>query len=212
MMKEIGSIIGRETGNKPFPLVVHRSAYLFANVETVIDIGAGTGRFAKYFLKGEYRCNRRNSNANSTNHLYEVKAPVKFPITKYIAIEPYPLFCAKLRFINDPRLEVVCHLWEEVRSSFIGRKFDAVILWDVAMYMDLRHTHNTSDPVEALLKELDVWINMANKFFLFSLHPVRGVIESDRFSDILRYLDTHPQLKLIDELYLNRIYGVRHER
>jgi len=207
-MKEVGSIIGRETGNKPFPLVVHRNVHLFANVETVIDIGAGSGRFVKYFLFGEYKCSRKRSNTKSSS-LYEVKAPIRFPIAKYVAIEPYPLSCAKLKLINDPRLELVCSLWEDVRERFTHRRFDVVIVWDVAMYMDLRPVYGVSDPVEAIIKELDVWINMANRFFLFSLHPVNGVIQRSRFRDILQYLDAHSRLKLIDKSYLNRVYEVR---
>jgi len=204
-----GSIIGRETGNKPFPLIVHRNAHLFSEIRTVIDIGAGSGRFVKYFLFGEYRCGRRRSNARPTN-LYEVKAPIAFPILKYVAIEPHELFCAKLRYMatKDPRLEVVCDLWENVRSKFMHQRFDAVIVWDVAMYMDLRDIHGTSDPVEAVIKELDVWINMAQKFF-FSLHPVNGMISSRKFGDILSYLDNHQRLVLVDKSYLNRLYRVK---
>jgi len=203
------SIIGRETGSKPFPKVVHRNAHLFIDVKSVIDIGAGSGRFVKYFLFGEYRCKRR-PNFKPTS-LYEVKAPVRFQIAKYVAVEPYPLFCAKLLHMSaqDPRLEVVCGLWEKVRSKFMWLKFDMVVLWDVAMYMDLRPVYGVSDPVEAIIKELDVWINMAQKFLLFSLHPVNGVIPQSRFRDILQYLDAHPRLKLIDKSYLNRVYGVR---
>jgi len=205
-----GSIIGRETGNKPFPLVVHRNAHLFASVETVIDIGAGSGRFVKYFLFGEYRCSRKRPNSKPST-LYEVKAPVAFPIIKYVAIEPYPLFCAKLRYMatKDPRLEVVCDLWENVRSKFVHRKFDMVIIWDVAMYMDLRPVYGVSDPVEAIIKEIDVWVNMAQKFFLFSLHPVNGVIPQSRFRDILSHLDDRPRLELVDKSYLNRLYRVK---
>jgi len=206
-----GSIIGHETKVKSFPIVVHRNAHLFADVRTVIDIGAGSGRFVKYFLLGEYRCKNAVRYSKSTNHLYEVKAPIKFPITRYVAIEPYPLFCVMLRHIgsNDPRLEVVCRLWEDVREMFIGKQFDVVIAWDVAMYMDLRGVHYVDDPVEAIIKELDIWINMASKFFLFSLHPVRGVVDSKRFSEILTHLDMHPKLKLVDKSYMNRVYAVK---
>jgi len=185
------------------------NAHLFADTMTVIDIGAGSGRFVKYFLLGEYKCGRKRPNAKSSS-LYEVKALIKFPIVRYVAIEPYPLFCAKLQYIAraDPRLEVVCDLWENVRSKFMHSKFDTVIVWDVAMYMDLRRVHNVDDPVRAVIMELDVWINMAGKFFLFSLHPVSGVIPTQRFREILQYTDTHPRLKLVAKSYLNRIYEV----
>jgi len=209
MPEATGSIIGRETGSKPFPRIVHMNAHLFADVRTVIDIGAGTGRFAKYFLLGEYRCSRKRPNSKPSS-LYEVKSPINFPITRYVAIEPYPLFCAKLQLMvtADPRLEVVCDLWENVRGRFMYEKFDIVIAWDVGMYMDLRSVHRTDDPVEAVLREIDIWVNMASRYFLFSLHPVSGVIPKKRLGDILRYTDTHPRLKLIAKSYLNRIYEV----
>jgi len=186
-------ILGIETGYKPFPKIVHKNAHLFIDVRTVIDIGAGRGRFARYFLLGEYKCGKV---ANNNGRLYHVKAPVKFNIEEYIAIEPHRRFCKKLEEIGDPRLKVVCSRWEDARALFTGRKFDMVILWDVLMFLEI-------EPYQ-VLREL---IGMARKYFLFSLHPVRnGILQQRQFKEILEWLDNHPELELIAKKYLNRVY------
>jgi len=186
-------IPGIETGYKPFPKIVHENAHLFIDVRTVIDIGAGRGRFARYFLLGEYECGKK---AVNNGRLYHVKAPVKFNIEEYIAIEPHRRFCKKLEEIGDPRLKVVCSRWEDARTHYAGRKYDMVILWDVLMFLMM-------DPYRAL-REL---IGMTKKYFLFSLHPTNnGILHQKYFKEILRWLDSHPELELIAKNYLNRIY------
>jgi len=191
------SIIGVETRHKPFPSIVHENQHLLEGVKTVLDIGAGSGRFARYLLLGKYA---------SGGRVWELKA--KPTIEAYVAVEPYEPSCRKLRGIGDPRLQVICSTWEEVRGKLVGSKFDLVIMWDVAMFMDLRSVHHVQDPVEALLRELDIIINVSEQLFLFSLHPVeRCVICRDRFNEILAYLDSHRRLKLIGKRYLNRVYG-----
>lgn len=69
---------GIEAGNKAFPRIVHNYAELFKNAETVLDIGVGRGRFAKYFLKGTYEAGGRTW-----------RAPVRFAVREYVAVEPH---------------------------------------------------------------------------------------------------------------------------
>jgi len=192
----MASIVGVETGYKPFPSIVHENQHLLAGVETALDIGAGSGRFAKYLLLGRY-----------TNRSGAWELKVRPSIKTYVAVEPYEPSCRKLKELNDPRLQVICSTWEEVRGKFAGSKFDLVILWDVAMFMDLRSIHGTPDPAEALIKELDAIVSLARRLFLFSLHPTRNcIVCRDRFKEVLAHLDNHRQLKLVGKRYLNRIY------
>lgn len=184
--------IGVETGYKPFPRIVHENAHLFTDVRTVIDIGAGRGRFVQYFLKGEYRCGRT---ARNNGRLYHVKAPVSFMIEEYVAVEPYEPFCRRLSSLRDPRLKVICARWEDVRA-ILRRRFDMVIFWDVLMFLSL-------EPYQ-VLEEL---IEMTGKYFLFSLHPTKnGILPQSKFREILAWIDSHPKLKLIAKTYLNRVY------
>jgi len=194
-----GSIIGVETAHKPFPSIVHENQHLFKGVKSVLDIGAGTGRFVKYLLLGRY---------TNGGKVWELRG--KPDIVTYVAIEPYQPSCRKLWELRDSRLQVICDTWESVRDKLAGSRFDVVILWDVAMFMDLRPIYGTSDPVEALIRELDIIINMVERLFLFSLHPVKNcIICQNSFNEILSYLDNHAKLKLIGKKYLNRVYAIR---
>ena len=175
------SIIGIDCPYKPIPQVIQRNMYLFNDVETIIDIGAGRGRFVKWFLSN-------------------------FPnIKEYVAIEPYPKFVEKLREIHDSRLTIIHDTWENVRDEFINRKFDVVILWDVMMFMDLRHVHQVNDPTKAVLLEIPYIVKMAKKYILFSLHPVKtGLISKDKFPLLFSKFEKY--CRLLDKKYLNRIY------
>ncbi len=189
-------VICVETRHKPFPSIVHRNTSLLKNCKSFLDIGAGTGRFARYFLLGEYRSGGKIT-----------KLPAPLDIEEYIAVEPCDTSCNELRKITDPRLKIECDYWENVRSTYLRRRFDVVIFWDVAMFMDLRHIHNTSDQIKALIEELDLIIDSVNKYLLFSLHPVKNtVIPSKDFKKIYEHLDNHVKLRLIDKKYLNRFY------
>lgn len=190
------ALIGRETPGKPFPMVVHENAHLFAGVRSVLDVGAGRGRFARYFLLGEYI---GSSKKYPRSRLWCAKAPVNFVIEEYVAVEPHEPFCEELRRIGDARLRVICTRWEDARAELRGRGFDMVILWDVLMFIPL-------DPFE-VLSEL---IEMTREFFLFSLHPVENVpLPKERFKEVLAWLDSHPKLELIGKKYLNRVYRKR---
>ncbi len=181
--------IGVDTPSKPFPRIVHENAALFRDVKTVLDIGAGRGRFVQYFLTGRYR-----------NGSYSVEAPVRFSIERYVAVEPCRQFCTRyLKAIGDDKLEVICARLEDVRTRFRNAEFDMVIFWDVLMFIN-------ANPYE-ILEEV---ISIARKWFLFSLHPVKNsTIPHAEFRKILAFLDAHPRLCLIAKANLNRVYAVR---
>ena len=177
------SIIGIEAYYKPIPRIIEENRELFRECRNVLEIGAGRGRFVRFFLE------------NYGN------------IEEYVAIEPYEKSVKELRKIGDPRLTIVHATWEDVREKYLDKKFDIVVFWDVLMFMDLSfHGNNT---VENAKKELDKIVNIADKYFLFSLHPVkRCILGKQHFKEILGYLDKHPKLKLIAKKYLNRLYKV----
>jgi len=185
------SIIGICAYNKPFPKVVHE---VFNNVEkneinSVLDIGCGDGRFIQFFLN-------------------------KFNIKEYFAIEPDHKVIERLRrninTSNYDNLYIIQALWEDVRDSFLRRKYDIVILWDVLMFMDLTKVYHNDTILNSALKELDVLINITNKYFLFSLHPVkRCTIHYTEFKKIFEYLDNHEKLELLGKRYLNRVYKIK---
>jgi len=72
----------------------------------VLDIGAGRGRFADFFLSAA-------------------------SVRRYVAVEPYRPFCREL---TRRSVEVLCMPWEEARLS-VGGSFDVVIFWNVIMFM-----------------------------------------------------------------------------
>lgn len=102
-------LIGIDGAKKPFPVIIERNKHLFKNVETVIEIGSGRGRFIRWFKEN-------------------------FPsIRLYVAVEPYGPFVEKyprwraLRVYND--------YWENVKYRLLDKRFDVVIFWDVLMFM-----------------------------------------------------------------------------
>ena len=177
-------LFGVETANKPFPRIVHAHAHLFSDAKTILDIGAGRGRFARYFLLGEY---------SSGGKVW--RSPVRFNVEEYVAVEPYRPFCNALRKIGDPRLKVVCAAWEDVEEELSGKRFDVVVFWDVLMFM--------TRPPFAVLDEV---IPLAKRYFLFSLHPVKGHLTMRDLRAILRSLDR--RMRVVAKSYLNRIYEV----
>ncbi|RLE87250.1 MAG: hypothetical protein DRJ67_05245 [Thermoprotei archaeon] len=182
-MGELGSIFGRDSPCKPFPRIVSGNRHLLLGARRVLDIGAGRGRFARWFME----------NVPS--------------VEEYVAVEPYPRFVELLRRLEWPPLRVVPAAWEDVRDSLVSESFDVVIAWDVAMFMDLRGVHG-GPPLAALLRELEEWIGMTGKCLLFSLHPVKySVLHRADFRCILRFLDSHPRLRLVAKSYLNRVYA-----
>jgi len=109
----MASVVGVCTGYKPFPRIIEKNMHVFNGVKSVVDIGAGDGRFARWFLR----------NFDS--------------IEVYVAIEPHPRLVRKLSSIGDDRLIIIEDVWENVRHKFIGMEFDVVVFWDVLMFMDL---------------------------------------------------------------------------
>ena len=185
--------MGVDTPFKPFPRVIHKNAALFRDVESILEIGAGRGRFVDYFLKGEYHSGRWRG---QPDRLYHVRAPVVFRVRRYTAVEPHKPFCQKLRERRDPRLEVVCARWEEARDALEGRRYDMVILWDVLMFLE-------GDPYETL----EDLIHRTRRYFLFSLYPVRtGILPPGMYRRILEWLDSHRNLRLVARSGYNRIY------
>ena len=155
---------------------------------TIIDIGAGRGRFVEWFM---------------TN----------FEVEQYIAIEPYPKSFDYLRNVvatkvpQADRLVLIRATWEEVRHMFIHDRFKVVVLWDVAMFMDLTGVHKVSDYVEAIKREVPIWVNMAEKYILFSLHPVkRCTVPRSRFREL--YAEFEKYCRVVSKVYLNRVYEV----
>jgi len=191
------AIYGIEARAKPFPSVVHELRYQFRDVKTVLDIGAGTGRFVQYFIHGIYRSSRGV-------WLNEAKPPLE----RYVAIEPYPKSCEKLRALATPAVEVVCAPWEEARGKYLRYEYDVVIWWDSAMFIDLTEVHGVDTAVEALIRELEAVIDRARKWLLFSLHDVKQCVLCRKdFDTVYNYLDFHPRLKLAAKRGWNRVYA-----
>ena len=161
-----GALYGIEAPAKPFPHVVHSLRHEFRDVKTVLDIGAGRGRFLEYFVHGVYK-SRRGVWVND----------VKPQIERYVAVEPYERSCERLRRLSNGVTEVVCRPWEEVRDIYLRGTYDMVIFWDVAMFVDLRPVYGVEDPAEALIRELGRLTSASRRWFLFSLHPVKRCVD-----------------------------------
>lgn len=179
----MASIIGIEAHYKPMPKIILENRRLFKKCRNVLDIGAGRGRFVRFFLE------------NFDN------------IEEYVAIEPFPRSISKLKEVGDDRLVIVADLWENVRDVFLRKRFDIVVFWDVLMFMDLSFI--SENPVEAAKTELNNIINITRKYFLFSLHPVKKtILPRENYREILNHLDNHSKLKLVAKKYLNRLYSL----
>jgi len=190
------ALYGIEARAKPFPSVVHALRHRLRDVKTVLDIGAGTGRFVQYFIHGIYRSSRGT-------WINEAKPPLE----RYVAIEPYHKSCEKLRALATPAVEVVCAPWEEVRERYLSDRYDMVIWWDSAMFIDLSVVHGGS-PLEALLKELDVVVSRTRQWLLFSLHDVKQCVVCRKdFDTVYAYLDLHPRLEIMGKRGWNRVYA-----
>lgn len=114
-------------------------------------------------------------------------------------------------------MKIVEGRWEDVRDRFIGREYDVVVLWDVVMYMDLRPIHpDAKTPLDAVLKEIPVWIDMTKRYFLFSLHPVKYTLIPVRdFARIYRRIEEgtrRKSVRLHAKTYLNRFYIVEEKK
>ena len=188
-------LYGIEAPAKTFPRVVHTLRHEFSGVRSVLDIGAGSGRFLQYFVHGVYE------SAKGT-WINEAKPPIE----RYVAVEPYEKSCESLRRLSNGVVEVVCEPWEEVRGVYLRGAYDMVIFWDVAMFLDLRGSHGVEDPVEALTRELDAMISVTKRWFLFSLHPVkRCVVCRPDFLRVMGYLDD--KLRVRAKYMWNRVYA-----
>jgi len=189
-------LYGIEAPAKLFPKIIHQLRHEFRDIKTVLDIGAGSGRFLKYFVHGVYK---------SPKGVWVNDA--KPQLEKYIAIEPYTRFCEQLRRLSNGVVEVVCKPWEDVRDVYLRDVHDMVILWDVAMFIDLREVYGVEDPAEALICELDRIISATKRWFLFSLHHVRHcVICIADFQRVLSYLDSKLKVRAVNRW--NRVYEV----
>ncbi len=167
------SVIGIDAASKPFPKVVERNAGIFVS-STVLEVGAGRGRFVRFALKKG--------------------------VKEYVAVEPHIPYVRTLMEIGDPRLRVVQGLWETVRHLFIGKKFDLLVLWDVLMFMDLTPVHGGTY-LSAVLKEVEIFSRMADHILL-SFHPVNGIIDKRDFGRIVdKFADNG--FEIVDRTYLN---------
>jgi len=190
----VKALYGIEARAKPFPSVVHELRYQFRDVRSILDIGAGTGRFLSYFVHGVYRSPR--------GVWINEAAP---PLERYAAVEPYPKSCEKLKAMATPAVEVVCAPWEAVREKYLRDKYDMVVWWDSAMFMDLSVVHGGT-PVEALLRELDAVVDRARRWLLFSFHDVERCVVCRRdFDAVYAYLDS--RLRLVAKRGWNRVYA-----
>ena len=186
-----GSVIGVDAVVKPFPSIVEEYRVLFRELEPlrVLEIGAGRGRFVRWFLQN-------------------------FRVEEYVAVEPYPRYAEVLTALRYryPQLRVIPRAWEECREEVLveygWRSFDVLVLWDVVMFMDLRSVHRCRDVVEAVKLEVPTWVELARKYILFSLHPVKSaLVPRERFREI--YAEFEKYCTALAKRYLNRIYLVR---
>jgi len=188
-------LYGIEAPAKPFPRVVHELRHEFRDVRSVLDVGAGAGRFLQYFVHGVYK------SAKGT-WINEAKPPIE----RYVAVEPYEKSCERLRRLSNGVVEVVCKPWEEVRGAYLRGAYDMVIFWDVAMFVDLRDVYGVEDPAEAIIHELDRMVSATKRWFLFSLHDVQHcVVCRLDFLHILAYLDS--RLRIRAKNRWNRVYA-----
>jgi hypothetical protein len=168
------SIIGVDAARKPFPKLIARNAYVFANAEA-LEVGAGRGRIVKFALEQG--------------------------VKKYVAIEPHLPFARELTKIRDPRLSVIVDLWENVRDRFVEQRFDVLVLWDVLMFVDLTKVHG-GDYLHAVLREVEYFAKMTRRHILLSLHPVKGLIPKEHFKTIVQEF-TKYGFEITDRIYLN---------
>ena len=179
------SVIGVEKPNNNYPRLILLNKNLFEDCHTFLDIGAGRGRFIKLFFK-EFKLN----------------------IHEYIAVEPYHESVLRLKELRQNYdFEIIQGLWECVREKLIHKKFDVLIIWNVAMFMDLRRIHNTESYLEAILREIPVWVSMTRKYILFSLYPVKnGLIDKKDFKVIFREFEKY--CEVVGRYRYNRIFRV----
>ena len=156
------------------PKLVTSCVNLFKEVESVLDIGAGYGRFLKWFI-------------TNTNVKY------------YVAIEPYPKFVNtlhtlvnNLRNVRETKIEIVPKPWQEVRNVYLSKEFDVVILWNVIMFLDLRPFHNTSSFLDAILKEFKHLSKTCRKYMLIAFEKIKNGIpeltNEQTWNTIIKYL------------------------
>jgi SAM-dependent methyltransferase len=149
-------VTGRDHVHKPFPKLVEKNLDLLVKVLEpdghVLDIGAGRGRFLRWFIEK------------------------KLPVREYVAVEPYSKFVREhlkpLASKAPFHVTIYEQPWQEVRDLLYMRKWDVIIAWDVAMYLDLRHVWKTSSFKEALIREIAEWIRHC-KVLLLSFFPVK---------------------------------------
>lgn len=102
------------------------------------------------------------------------------------------------------------HLAPVLKKSLEEAYYDVVILWDVAMFMDLTPEYGGSC-LYSLTQEIDNWVLMAKHYIMFSLHPVKiGVIGSRGFSHLHKAFEEYCQV--VDKKYHNRLYKIRWEK
>ena len=178
-VSKYGDIIGHATRHRFFPVIVERNKHLFRDVKTVLDIGAGWGRFAKWFLSN-------------------------FPnIEEYVAIEPSTRLVHEMqKYVGgDRRLKIINDSWQDVRDK-LG-KYDVVIFWDVLMYMNV----DPFETIEEIISHAKKYFLFS--LHPPSLISVPTRHSSEVLKKLLSYLDSHPCLELIDKMYWNRLYRVR---
>ncbi len=187
MLEIYESIPGVIAPKSPFPNFILANQHVFQELErpvTIIDIGAGSGRFMSYFLGIGWPTRGKKI------------AKVDLPVERYVAIEPDPkrkktlLEIAKKgkayqrsKFGIDPEVEVVINFWENVRDNYIDDYFSITILWEVLMFMDLTTVHeppedlsNSEKKLYAILEEVPYWVGMTKDIILLALFPVKNNI------------------------------------
>ena len=172
-------------GLKP-PRIVVQNKELFTNVRSVLDIGAGEGRFIGFFLNN---------------------APY---LEKYVAVEADPVLAVRLRmYLNDSRVEIINDYWENVENELLKRRYDVVILWNVIMFLDEDPYQLLERIIDSTKKYILFSIYSVNEEYMPRLNK-KILLE------IVNYMDNHPRLRIVAKLnsrkgekfLMQRIYEV----
>ncbi len=168
---------------KQVPRFVIRHSDKFVNAETVLDIGAGHGRFLEWFLK-------------YTN------------VRKYIAVEPWQPFVSRLRKIvskySNRKAEVVIinKPWQDVRDVLLREVYDVIVAWDVFMFMDLRDIWKLEDYQACVANEICELVKHCRWLLLSfqrSKYGLPGLRDFEDFKTIVSLANKLCRLDIVDK-------------